>query len=161
MEYREFKGYHIFKDGRVWSPKSNKFLKTCKRGGTGRYLGVQIKQKPMLLHRVVALAWIPEVDGKPDVNHKDGNRQNNHADNLEWCNAKENMQHAARMKLHKTCFSKKGAENPSGWLRDIDIKMIRHLCSSGFKNVDVAYLMGLSVGYVTAIKNGRRRAGSD
>ena len=53
------------------------------------------------IHRLVASHFIPNPDNKPQINHKDGNKANNHVDNLEWVTCSENSQHA-----HDTGLSK-------------------------------------------------------
>ena len=71
---------------------------------SGGYCRVHISHKGVqykfLVHRLVAEAFILNPKHLPEVNHIDGNKQNNSVDNLEWCNRSHNIQHAYDNFLH-------------------------------------------------------------
>lgn len=54
-----------------------------------------------LIHRLVAIAFIQNTNKCSEVNHIDGNKDNNHVDNLEWCTSSENKKHAYQTGLKK------------------------------------------------------------
>ena len=58
-------------------------------------------RKSKRIHRIVALTYIPNPHKKAEVNHKDGNRQNNSVSNLEWVTRTENMRDATKRKRDK------------------------------------------------------------
>ena len=69
------------------------------KGYLETHLYINNKNKVFKVHRLVAMAFIPNPENKPEVNHKDGNKQNNSKENLEWCTSSENQIHAYKNKL--------------------------------------------------------------
>ncbi len=80
------------------------------------------KGKTYHIHKLLAQAFIPNPEHKPQVNHKDGNKMNNCLDNLEWVTNSENVKHSYKMGLIK---SKRGSENVQSKLSDEDVSYIR------------------------------------
>ena len=99
-DIKDYEGlYAITRNGNVWSYKSNKFLKPglTKDGYNRVILCKEGKRKTNYIHRLVAEAFIPNPDNLPQVNHKDENKQNNCVNNLEWCDAKYNINYGTRI----------------------------------------------------------------
>lgn len=87
------KHYQVSNLGRVRNFNTGKVL-TLKKHNRGYYhviLVKQGKQKSFLVHRLVALAFIPTGDTTQTINHIDENKLNNRVDNLEWCSNEENI----------------------------------------------------------------------
>lgn len=85
-------GYEVSDSGTVRATKTGKNRKLL-ISATG-YAVVRFANKNWPVHRLVAKAFVPNPENKPQVNHKDGNKANNSADNLEWVTAAENMRHS-------------------------------------------------------------------
>ena len=82
--------YKISNFGRVWSTRMDREMIPGIDGGGYKYVNLcDGGVKPYKVHRLVALHFIPLIEGKEIVNHIDENRQNNKVDNLEWCTQKE------------------------------------------------------------------------
>lgn len=95
--------YSITPCGKVYSHYSNRFLKNSKNN-SGYYtckLYLEGKVSYFLVHRLVASNYIPNPDKKPCVNHIDGNKENNSADNLEWSTYGENNEHSLKVLRNK------------------------------------------------------------
>jgi hypothetical protein len=88
----------ITSNGSVWSLLSNDWMSTSldRRGYERVNLFNRITKKHMTIriHRLVAKMFIPNPENKPQVNHIDGNKQNNTVSNLEWCTNLENAKHS-------------------------------------------------------------------
>lgn len=94
--------YKISDSGNVFSERSKRNLKAqVNRYG---YYVIELHSRLWTVHRLVALAFIPNPDKKPMVNHKNGIKTDNRVNNLEWVTPKENANHAKEKGLcpHRT-----------------------------------------------------------
>lgn len=94
---KDYPNYTVTEDGLVYSLKSSKYISMLPNKNV-QYLQVSLwknnRGKNFYVHRLVAEAFIPNPNNLPMVNHKDGNKLNNHVSNLEWVVSSENAQHA-------------------------------------------------------------------
>lgn len=104
---KDFEDYLISSHGQVYSKKTNKLLtlKINKYGYVRTTLAKNSKRFYFQVHRLVASAFIENIDkNKCQVNHIDGNKLNNHIENLEWVTPSENQLHSYKIGLQKKKF---------------------------------------------------------
>ena len=99
----DFPNYIVSNFGNIKNIKTNKQFKlTKKRGYQTITLLNNLGKKNFGVHRLVALAFIDNPENKPEVNHKDKNKLNNHINNLEWNTRIENCQHRSIGLVYKS-----------------------------------------------------------
>lgn len=138
--------------GRVYSNISNRYLKPFKN--PQGYLLVDIhhnhKSYYRQVHRLVAQAFIPNPDNLSDVNHKDGNKENNCDFNLEWMTRKENVRHAWDTGLVKPRY---GENNPANVYSEEQIhRVCSYLECPIMHNYEIAKLCNVDVTTIRDIK---------
>ncbi len=131
--------------GRVYTRKAQ-LIKPIKHGtGYSSFtLCVEGVQKTVRSHRVIAESLIPNPDGKPYVNHKDGDPRNNHPSNLEWATAQENTDHAIREGLFKPV----GFDNAFCKFTMEDAEWMYRLNSYGIAKMELAKVFNCERGTV-------------
>lgn len=138
--------YEITIDGKIINKETGHTLKP-QPNGKG-YLRVSISKKLVFVHRLVAEKYVPNPNNLPQVNHKDGNKLNNHANNLEWVSNQENRTHAVVSGLHLSGEAIKTAK--------MDWEKVEHIrANPHISNQYYAELYGVSVSTIRDIKSYR------
>lgn len=120
---KDFNDYEVSTTGLIRNRHTQKVLTPSKlRNG---YMNIKLykdfKQRNLLLHRVIAIAFIPNPNNLKTVNHKDSNRANNVLENLEWLTQSNNVIHGYINGLHCT----KGVKNGNSKLTVKKVLAIR------------------------------------
>lgn len=119
--------------------------------GNKRYckvvFSVKSKHFTFLVHRLVGIAFIPNPENKPTINHKNGKTKDNRAIMIEWNTIKENANHA-----YDTGLSKTHSENHhSAKLKNSDIPYIINLCKNGHTQRAVSKMYNVSESTISVI----------
>jgi hypothetical protein len=154
---KNYENYFVTDDGRVFSTNYHlknitKELKFDYSGKSKKYRRVTLskdnKTKRFLVHRLVAEYFIDKKEGKNQINHIDGNPDNNNASNLEWVSQSENMKHAFKTGLQKP------QRNPTKLNKEDVIKIFK-LREQGMFYKDIAKKFNIHKDYVKKIISGK------
>jgi hypothetical protein len=147
-------GYLYVLSGRLLKPQNNKGYHqvSIRRNG---------KTEPVLIHRCVAMEFIPVSEGRNHINHKDGIKTNNRIDNLEWCTQYENNKHARDTGLNKieNYVHKRGEEHPMSKLDETQVKTILVCLKDGLTQQKIADYFKVDRSTIGYIKRGKLWAG--
>lgn len=145
LNFIGFSMYEITIDGKVWnnsrydfnvgSPASKDYIITKLKGDDGQIYSQRI-------NRLVALAFIPNPNNLPEVNHIDGNKNNNHVSNLEWSTTYDNLKHARTLGLKPSAIS------------DNQIHIACDLLNQGLPITEIANNLNVSYYSVANLKRG-------
>ena len=151
--------YQISNYGRVKSLwfKKEKILKLS--DDTKKYLRCSILKKKVhyttRIHRLVAQAFIPNPENKPQVNHIDGNTYNNFSYNLEWVTPSENQIHAFRIGLQNSNHMI-GEKHFNSKLTEIEVLVIHGLYLSGLSQYFIGKMFNVSQSNIFKIISGKK-----
>lgn len=138
--------YQISNYGNVYSLINNVQLKGVNNGNG--YLRVKLNERLFYIHRLVAMAFIPNPKGYKEINHKDENKLNNNANNLEWCSHKYNMIFGTR--------NKRAIDNTKKSVIQYTMSG-KYVCSYN-SIVEAAGKMSISKGNIVSVLKGNRKS---
>lgn len=148
------KEYILYDDGRLYDVQLGRFKNPVEnRKGYLRYsIYVFGRRKFFFVHRLVLKTFNP-VDGMDNlqVNHIDGNKKNNHLENLEWCTPAENIRHAYKVGLK----SVKGIKNPACRLTEENVREIVEMLLAKRPYKEISQKFNISKNTVAAIRSKR------
>jgi len=158
MEFVDIEGF----EGKYYISKCGKVKATGQRGTYIKqatpqkkgYLAVCFykngEQCTKKIHRLVAEAFIPNPENKPQVNHIDGNKLNNHANNLEWVTNRENIDHAVRTGL--TSGKRHAYIGARSISKETYFDIIEKICKGKWTQTELSDMFNVSQSLISRIK---------
>lgn len=146
--------YEVSNFGNVRNKKTLRLLKLYLNNK--KYLEVRLfksgKETSKIIHRLVGKAFLSNLNGLPQINHKDGIKHNNNVNNLEWSTNSENQLHAYRIGLQR---SRKGEGNNNTCLTEIVVEKIKAQYNSGERLKELSQKHNINLSILRNIIYGR------
>lgn len=175
-----FPNHAVTPDGEIFSSKSNRFIKLF-QSNVGYYIFTSFDSKRQktvnfAVHRLVAMCYVdnPDTENNTQVNHKDGNKINNHFSNLEWVTPQYNTQHSNTEGLRKKPFTEDYTKIPDeaqiihdwkssgktffNWTEE-EARNAAQLLESGYRVCDVSAMTGLCRRGIQYLRDGEKMWG--
>lgn len=158
-QLKEYSKYWIEDNGVVYYYKNSiQFVKMKPASDKKGYLHISLYsnsgiRKTFLIHRLVAELFCDNPDNYKYVNHLDGDKSNNHANNLEWCNNSHNLRHAYKNGLK----SAKGMKNGRAKFTNELIEQVRLDFTEGISRKDLSIKYNISYSHIVSILANKRR----
>ena len=145
--------YEVDKEGKIYriGNDKEKYQATNRDGYKVAALYKDNKSTAKTVHRLVALAFLPNPENKPCVNHIDGDKTNNKLENLEWVTYSENTIHSFRNGLQ---IPAKGEDCPVAKFTNDQIHEICKLMQDGLRNIEIIEKLGVPKTLLKNIRNG-------
>jgi len=130
--------------GKVLKPRTNEF------GYTLVTIIVAGASKVKRVHRLVGETYLPNTHSKPEINHIDCDKTNNHKSNLEWTTSKENKKHAWDNKL----YTSRGEDHCRSKVNDNQVHDLCRRFEAGQSNASIHQSTGISLSIITQVRSG-------
>ena len=152
IDDKYYPSYMVSNQGRVFSLKTNAIMDGTDYKGYTRIKLRDENNKPILKakHRIVAESFCDNPDNKPFVNHIDGDKSNNHPNNLEWVTSKENTKHAIDNGLIYTI----GEKSHFASITEDEAHTICKMIEEGMKLKEISRILNVGYDCVKKINSG-------
>lgn len=143
----------VYEDGRIYNyPSRNLSFNKTVQGYNSVHLYKNCKRKNKKVHILVAEAFLDNPENLPDVNHIDGQKRNNHVDNLEWSSRYDNMRHAFETGLANNT----GTNHGNNVYTEEQILKVKELLNLNIPYSDIETETGVKRGTIYVVKSGKQ-----
>lgn len=149
MEPRDIGNYIVYPDGRIWSKWKKSFMKLAV--SKKQYIIGILDYKNVIIHRLIADLFLPNPLNLPEVDHINGNKQDNRVENLEWVSSGENQKRAYNTGLRTKML---GETNPASVITSQQAYEIKYVHTKIGKR-PLAKMYKCSAGVISSIRQGK------